>query len=155
MSKAYPPGVTIQSVVLDLLALTGLPVGSGSVYPPGTFPGGWAHQGLWRQAMLEILTPLNFYWTIQGGVIYTLNDASTAPGNVPLLSPATGLIGSPTRTKKGCNVASVINSAIIAGRGIQVQSKFFNGLYRNAVVDTKYDTDGLIWRMDAQTEVIV
>lgn len=154
VSKAYPPGVTIQSVILDLLTLTGLPVGTGSVYPPGTFPGGWAHQGLWRLAMAEILLPLGFYYTIQGGVIYVLNEALTAPGNVPLLSPDTGLIGSPTRTKKGCNVASVLNSAIIAGRGIQVQSKFFNGLYRCAVVDHKYDTDGLIWRTDAQTEVI-
>lgn len=154
VAKAYPPGTTIQSVVLDLLALTGLPVGTGSVYPPGTFPGGWAHQGLWRQAMVEILLPLGFYWTIQGGVIYVLNVASTAPGNVPLVSPATGMIGSPTRTKKGCNVASVLNSAIIAGRGIQVQSQFFNGLYRNAVVSTKYNTDGTDWRTDAQTEVI-
>jgi hypothetical protein len=154
VARAYPPGATIESVVLDLLALTGLPVGSGSVFPPGTFPGGWAHQGLWRQAMAEVLLPYGFYWTIQGGVIYTLNAASTAPGNVPLVSPATGMIGSPARTKKGCNVASVLNSAIIAGRGIQVTSQFFNGLYRNAVVDHKYDTDGLIWRTDAQTEVI-
>ena len=154
VSRAYPPNTPIQTVVQDLLALTGLPIGSGSAYPPGNFPGGWAHQGLWRQALNEALLPFGFFWTIQGGVIYVLNDASTAPGNVPLLSPATGLIGSPTRTKKGCNVASVLNSAIIAGRGIQVQSKFFNGLYRSAVVDHKYDTDGLIWRTDAQTEVI-
>lgn len=154
VSRAYPPGTTIESVVLDLLSLTGLPVGSGSVFPPGTFPGGWAHQGLWRLALAEILLPLGFYYTIQGGVIYVLNEASTAPGNVPLVSPATGLIGSPTRTKKGTNVASVLNSGIIAGRGIQVTSQFFNGLYRCAVVTHKYNTDGLVWRTDAQTEVI-
>lgn len=154
VSKAYAPNTPIASVVKDLLALTGLPVGTGSVYPSGNFPSGWAHQGLWRQALAEILLPLGFYYTIQGGVIYVLNEASTAPGNVPLLSPSTGLIGSPTRTKRGCNVASVLNSAIIAGRGIQVQSKFFNGLYRCAVVEHKYDTDGLTWRTDAQTEVI-
>ncbi len=154
VSRAYPPGVTIQSVIQDLLTLTGLPVGSGSVPVPGTFPGGWAHQGLWRLAMAEILLPLGFYYTIQGGVIYVLNESSTAPGNVPLLSPATGLIGSPTRTKQGFNAASVLNSAIIAGRGIQVKSQFLNMLGRSAVVEHKYDTDGLIWRTDAQAEVI-
>ncbi len=154
VSRAYPPKTPIATVVQDLLALTGLPVGTGSVYPPGTFPGGWAHQGLWRLALAEILLPLGYYYTIQGGVIYVLLESSTAPGNVPLLTPDTGLIGSPTRTKKGCNVASVLNSGIIAGRGIQVQSKFFNGLYRSVVVEHKYDTDGLIWRTDAQTEEI-
>ena len=154
VSKAYPPGVTIESVVLDLLALTGLPLGTGSVFPPGTFPGGWAHQGLWRLALAEILLPLDFYYTIQGGVIYVLNEASTAPGNVPLISPATGMIGSPTRTKQGFNVASVLNSAIVAGRGIQVQSQFLTMLGRSAVVEHKYDTDGLIWRSDSQAEVI-
>lgn len=154
VSRAYPPNTTVQSVVQDLLTLSGLPVGTGSVYPTDSFPAGWAHQGLWRQALTEILAPRGFYFTIQGGVIYVLNEASTAPGNVPLLSPSTGLIGSPTRTKQGCNVASVLNSAIIAGRGIQVQSQFFNGLYRCAVVEHRYDTDGLMWRTDAQTEVI-
>jgi len=136
------------------LALTGLPIGTGSVYPPGTFAGGWAHSGLWRKALFDILVPLGYYWTIQGGVIYVLHGSSTAPGNVPLLSPETGMIGSPTRTKKGCNVSSVLNSAIVAGRGIQVSSQFFSGLYRCNVVEQKYDTDGLVWRTDAQTEVI-
>lgn len=154
VAKAYPNGVTIQSVVMDLLALTGLPVGLGSVYPPGNFPAGWAHQGLWRVALSEILLPLGYYWTIQGGVIYVLNEASTAPGNVPLVSPDTGLIGSPTRTKKGCNISSVLNGAIIAGRGVQVTSQFFNGLYRATVVDHKCSRDGLTWQTDAQCEVI-
>lgn len=154
VAKAYPPGTTIQAVVMDLLALTGLPVGNGSVYPPGTFPAGWAHQGLWRNALAEILLPLGFYWTIQGGVIYVLNESSTAPGNVPLISPSTGMIGSPTRTKKGCNVPCELNSAIVAGRGVQVQSQFFNGLYRAAVVEHKCSRDGTLWRTDAQCEVI-
>ncbi len=154
VSRAYPPGITIQSVVLDLFALTGLPVGSESVYPPGTFPGGWAHQGLWRQALNEALLPFNYFWTIQGGVIYSLNDTVPPPGNVPLLSPETGLIGSPTRTKQGFNAASVLNSAIIVGRGIQVKSQFLTMLGRSAVVEHKYDTDGLIWRTDAQAEAI-
>lgn len=154
VAKAFPNGVTVQSVVMDLLTLTGLPVGTGSVYPPGNFPAGWAHQGLWRNALTEILAPRGYYWTIQGGVIYVLNEASTAPGNVPRVSPTTGLIGSPTRTKKGCNIASVLNSVIVVGRGIQVESQFFNGLYRSSMVEHKCSRNGLLWRTDAQCEVI-
>lgn len=157
VSKAYPPNTPVAVVVQDLLALAtaqGIALGTGSVFPEDSFPAGWAHQGEWRQALTEILAPRGFYWTIQGRVIYVLNESLTAPGNVPLVSPQTGLIGSPIRTDKGCNYESVINPGIIAGRGVQVTSQFFNGLYRNAVVDTAFDSDGLTWKMAAQAEVI-
>ena len=87
-------------------------------------------------------------------MIYSLLEATTAPGNVPLVSPATGLDGSPTRTDKGCDIKSKLNPAIVAGRGIQILSQFFNGLYRNAVVEHKGSRDGLLWDTIAQCEVI-
>ncbi len=156
-STSYPPNTPVATVVQDLLGLAtaqGIALGNGSTFPPDSFPAGWAHQGSWRQALDEILFPRGFYWTIQGRVIYVLPEASTAPGNVPLISPQTGLIGSPERTDKGCNFVSTLNPAIVAGRGCQVTSQFFNGLYRVAVLDTEWASDGTKWASKAQTEVI-
>lgn len=156
-SVSYPPNTAVAVVVQDLLKLAtaqGMALGTGSVFPTDVFPAGWAHQGKWRQALTEILAPRGLYWTIQGHVIYVLNEASTAPGNVPLLTPHTGLIGSPTRTDKGCDITSVLNAAIIAGRGLQVTSQFFDGLYRAAVVEHRFSRDGLTWTTAAQCEVI-
>lgn len=159
VAVSYPPNTPVATVVQDLVKvaatpLTGLSIGTGSVYPTDSFPAGWAHYGLWRQALTEILAPRGYYWTIQGRVIYVLLEASTAPGNVPLVTPTTGLDGSPERTDKGCNIKSKLNPAIIAGRGIQITSQFFNGLYRNAVVEHKGSRDGLLWDTLAQCEVI-
>ncbi len=159
VSTAYPPNTPVATVVQDLLKQVTLPgvglaLGIGSTYPPDIFPAGWAFQGRWRQALDEILIPRQFYWTIQGKVIYVLPQGGTAPGNVPLVSPATGLDGSPVRTDKGCNFKSKLNPAIIAGRGVQVTSQFFNGLYRAVNVTHEFSTDGMKWSTSAQTEVI-
>ncbi len=157
VSRSYPANVAIATVVQDLLLLAtaqGITLGLGSSFPPGTFPAGWAHTGLWRQALDEILLPLGYYWTIQGRVIYVLPQSQTAPGNVPFVSPGTGLTGSPKRTDKGCDLTSKLNPAIVAGRGLQLQSEFFNGLYRAVVVDHQWDTDGTKWDTVAQCEVL-
>ena len=159
LSKSYPPNTAVAVVIQDILATATTPphnlaLSPSSVYPTDIFPAGWAFQGKWRQALTEILAPRGFYWTIQGKVLYVLNEASTAPGNVPSVSPQTGLIGSPVRTKKGTNIVSTLNPGIVAGRGIQVASQFFNGLYRAAVVTHKFDSNGIKWTTTAQCEVI-
>lgn len=159
LSKSYPPNTPVANVVQDIATAATLPPHSlglnpSNVYPTDTFPAGWAFQGKWRQALTEILAPRGFYWAIQGKVLFILNEASTAPGNVPSVTPQTGLIGSPVRTKKGTNIVSVLNPGIVAGRGIQVQSQFFNGLYRAAVVTHQFDSDGVKWTTTAQCEVI-
>lgn len=159
VSKSYPPNTPVANVIQDLLTVATLPPDSlalnpSNVYPADSFPAGWAFQGRWRQALTEILAPRGFYWAIQGKVLFVLNEASTAPGNVPNVTPQTGLIGSPVRTKKGCNVVSTMNPGIVAGRGIQVASQFFNGLYRAAVVTHQFDSDGVKWTTTAQCEVI-
>lgn len=159
LAVSYPPNTTVASVVQDILVKATLPpynlaLSPSNVFPTDSFPTGWAYQGRWRHALTEILAPRGYYWAIQGGVLYVLNEASVAPGNVPLITPATGLHGSPTRTKKGCNIVSTLNPAIVAGRAVQVTSKFFSGYYRAAVVDHQFDSYGLRWQTAAQLEVI-
>jgi hypothetical protein len=157
VSRSYPQNTPVATVVQDLLALAtvqGLSLSPSNVYPTDSFPAGWAFQGRWRQALTEILAPRGFYWTIQSRVLYVLNEASTAPGNVPLVSPDTGLIGSPTRTDKGCSLVSVLNPGIVAGRGVQVRSQFFNGLYRAVNVTHNFSSDGLTWKTSVQAEVL-
>jgi hypothetical protein len=145
VTVSYPNNTPVAKVVQDLLALAtaqGMALGLGSVFPTDSFPNGWAHQGEWRQALTEILAPRGYYWEIQGRVIYVLNEASTAQGNVPLVSD------------KGCNIESKLNPAIIVSRGCQVTSQFFNGLYRPATVSHDWSRDGLIWKTSAQLELI-
>jgi hypothetical protein len=157
VSRSYPPNTPVATVVQDLVALAtaqGLSLSPSNVYPTDVFPAGWAFQGRWRQALTEILAPRGYYWTIQSRVLYVLTEASTAPGNVPLISPETGLIGSPVRTDKGCSFVSVLNPGIVVGRGAQIKSQFFNGLYRVVNLAHAFSRDGLTWKTSGQAEVI-
>jgi hypothetical protein len=155
-SKSYPINTPVATVVKDLLALAelqGFTLGTGSVFPADSFPAGWAFAGNWRTALDEILTARGFYWTVQDRVIYVLAEAGVLPGNVPLLTPSTGLIGSPKRTDKGCNIESTLDPAIRPGGAVQIQSQFFNGLYRVAVREHHFGNRNLIWKTTAQTEI--
>ena len=157
VSKGYPINTAVATVVKDLLALAelqGFTLGSGSVFPPDVFPSGWAFAGSWRTALDEILTPRGFYWTVQDRVVYVIAEGGVLPGNTPLLSPSTGLVGSPKRTDKGCNIESTLDPAIRPGGRVQVQSQFFNGLYRAAQREHHFGNRKLIWKTTAQTEVI-
>ena len=56
VSTSYPPNTPVAGVVQDLFGLAaaqGIAIGTGSVYPTDSFPAGWAHNGLWRQALTE------------------------------------------------------------------------------------------------------
>jgi len=158
VSVTYPPNVAIATIVQDMLSVAttkGLALGTSTELPPGIYPDGWAFRGKWRQALDLLLYDEGYYWTIQGGVIYVLSEASTLPGNVPLITPDTGLTGSPTRTDKGCDIDGLMNPAVIAGRAVQTRSKFFNGLYR--VVNHTHEFsnfDPNRWSTKAQCEVI-
>jgi len=157
-SLAYPPNTPVAQVVKDLVALAQasdrLVLGLGSVYPTDSFPAGWACSGKWRRALTEILAPRGYYWTIQGRVIYIMQQSAQPPGNVPLVSPQTDMVGSPTRTKKGVNFVSRLNPAVVAGFGVMIKSRSINGLYRAAVVEHAGGKRGLEWKTQAQCEAI-
>ena len=157
VARSYPPNTPVAQVIQDLLVLAtaqGVTLGTGSVFPAGSFPAGWAHNGLWRQAMTEILSPRGYYWTIEGHVIYVLLESGYAPGNIPRVSPLTGLNGSPTRTDKGCDISAKLDPAIRSGHALLLESAFFTGLYRVALHTHKLSRNGLIWETTAKCEVI-
>jgi hypothetical protein len=153
-SASYPPGTAVNVVVADLIAASGLPLGHLDPIPTLQFSAGWAYSGRWRGALAEVLLPLGYYYTIQDQALYVLNGTLIAPGNVPVITPQTGLIGSPMRTKKGVNVNVVLNPTIRPAWGLQLKSEFFDGLYRVDVCEHRGDTDGMTWQTSAQCELI-
>lgn len=152
-SASYPPGTNVTLVVNDLVARSGLPLGHMDPIPALQFPSGWAFLGKWRDALAEVLLPLGYYYTIQDQALYVLNGSTVAPGNVPLISPTTGLIGSPKRTKKGVDVTCVLNPAVRPAWGLQLKSRGFKGLYRTVNVRHVGDSGGIKWQTVAQCEV--
>lgn len=66
----------------------------------------------------------NILYTVDRGVLAIWNkvDGRATAGDVPLLSPATGMIGYPSLSSKGMTINSLFNYNIQLGRDVQVQS---------------------------------
>lgn len=157
VSLSWPPNTTVQVVVMDLLRAAtaqGLAIAPGNTYPPDSFPAGYYHPGRWRDAMTEVLWPRGFGWTIQDRTIYVGPSEALAPGNVPLLTPQTGLIGSPERTKAGCNFECVLDPRVRPGWGATLKSAMTTGTFRVVVREHDGDSDGGKWITKAQCEKI-
>ncbi|MGD8501316.1 MAG: hypothetical protein PVJ86_11755 [Phycisphaerales bacterium] len=156
-AASYPNNTTVAAVVQDILAQStarGFAIAPGNTYPTGSFPQGYYHAGRWRDALTEILYPRNFWWTIQDRTIYVGPQDGLNAGNVPLLTPQTGLIGSPQKTQKGINFDAVLDPRIRPGWGVQVKSEFVSGTYRVVVREHHGDSRGRKWMTRVQCENI-
>ncbi len=154
---SYPQNTTVAVVVQDILKAAtaqGFAIAPGNTYPPDSFPQGFTAWGRWRDTLTQILFPRQFAWTVQDRTIYVGPQSSLNPGTVPLITPQTGLVGSPDRTAKGVNFSAVLDPRIRPGWGVQIQSQFVTGLYRVVVREHMGDSDGIKWLTRVQCEVI-
>jgi hypothetical protein len=118
-----------------------------------TFPTGWAYVGKARGMLSELvhMTPLA-WWMQQGALIYIMGPGELVPGNVPLLTPQSGLRGSPKRTDKGIEFEARFNPALAPGGGVSLQSLAVSGLYRVTTLTNEVDNWGPAWITKAKTE---
>lgn len=150
-SASYPAGTTRDAILPDILASLVLPVGPLPILPPNNFPAGWAFAGRSRSA-LSVLLDDDAIWSIQDGAIMIVLAGQLAPGNAVLISPATGMRGTPERTKKGLKVVNALIPNARIGLPVVVQSREVQGSYRAATVDHDIDNRSGPW--DTAMEVI-
>ena len=107
---------------------------------------GYSVSGLLSNCLETLLKPFNKTFTIQNDVLKIIEiGQETATETPTLLTPSTGLIGSPTKTKDGLEFTALIQPGKFnPGQFVQIQSKNFNGTYKiiksNFVGDT-HDND--------------
>lgn len=149
VTRSWPPGSTLDTVVREVLALATVRVARIDPLPPKTFRRGYAFSGLWRDALAELLLPVGYQWPILNGAIHILAPA-TVPGNVPLITPATGLTGSVKRGKKSYSLEALFNPQIYAPGGAQLVSSEWSGLLRLSSVEHHIGTPGRPWKTTAK-----
>lgn len=156
-SVSWPENTAVAAVVQDLLRLAtaqGFAIAPSNTYPPDMFPAGYYYLGRWRDALTEILVPRGYVWTVQDRTIYVGLATALNAGTVPLISPATGLHGSPKRTAKGLDFSCVLDPRIRPGWGVQLKSEFASGLYRAVTREHAGSRRGKTWKTTAQCEAI-
>ncbi len=152
ISRSWPPNTTRDQVLSDVLIAMG--AARGYVSPrlaPRRFATGLVWAGLCRD-LLDLLfdsdaEPFAERWTMAGNSVDVFVDGETRPGNALLLTPETGLIGSPSRTKSGgVKFKTKLAPSARPGGPIQVVAKFIRGVYRLLKVNHEIDSKGLIWQ---------
>lgn len=90
-----------------------------------------------------------FTWSIQDGVFEIRDVGKLRPGwrLVPLISPKSGLIGSPERTEEGLHIRCLLTPAIYPGQRFKLESSI-KGIFQAIKVNHRGDTHGGDWTTD-------
>lgn len=169
---ATAPKDSIQAMIAGMAkAAQGSPTGApggqviGEGYLPefGTnnLPRGKVHFGMCRDELRQIARANNCTWNVQDGNVTFIPVNGYIPGEAVLITPATGLIGTPEQTQNGLSITVLLNPNIKIGQLIQLDSKAINqlrfGTDINAIKNNlflketaaKLNADGLYYVMRA------
>jgi hypothetical protein len=117
-----------------------------------TFQQGFTSQGKTVRELERALSVHGIDWSIQDGKLQLLQGRKSTKESAVLLSPKTGLIGSPDHgspEKPGMpqflKMQSLLQPSIRPGRAIRLESESFNGDYRAEKVMHAGDSHGQEW----------
>jgi hypothetical protein len=152
-------GLQILPTSLPLLA--GRSVRSGSV-----------HVGNGHDAMSRLLTPWSLRWLIQDGVLIVLPSDGATSQTAIVLSPDTGLVGSPepmtdkaakpfkkngaaqAKTGKRMRLTSLLQPGLTPGRLVVLESTQYVGTYRVDSAIHRGDSRGQDWYSIVETTLM-
>jgi hypothetical protein len=120
---------------------------------------GRVYYGLTRDELMEFAEQTDCIWSIQDGKLTLIPQTAYIPGDTPVISPETGLVGVPEQTQNGIQMRVLLNPGIKIGQrvkldsvvnafryGLDVQSQASNALLASSV---KTNADGLYYVMSA------
>lgn len=112
---------------------------------------GSAISGSAARAMTDLCRSAGLEWSVQDGNLQILDLNKSLAGKAVLLSPSTGLIGSPTVDGKGVLKAkALIIPELVPGRLVVIDSKSVKGGYRVQVVEHTGDSHGSEWYVEIE-----
>jgi hypothetical protein len=160
---SYIEGTSLKKVLADIIKSMGLPVKFLDSFDDQQFLQGFSFAGKARTALDKVVARAGMEWSIQSGQLKILKRGGTDnPKNIsiPLVSPGSGLIGSPERIQQlkdeatpekkppGWKVTTVLLPAVEPGNKIgftcaqEPQAK----AYRVQNVKHNGDTHGADWK---------
>lgn len=157
-NKSYAAGVSLATVLREAVASTSLNPGNLNAAlaeaPRGgltTYTRGYAAHGRTIATIEALAKSIGFNVSVQGDTLQFLRNG-VAPGGAVLLSPGTGLVGSPTFSspeKKNDPVRvlarSLLQPTIICGGQVSIQSEQVKGAFRVQKLDHSGDFGNSEW----------
>lgn len=139
------PDSGTDDVIRRVADKMGVGVGNVSDLVHRKYLTGFVHSGLARDVLDRVSDDLGVRWSIQNGQLQFLGLNETTKDTAVLLTPRTGLIGAPGRTKDGLEAVSLMNPEIFPGRLVKVESETIKAFYKVTEVTHTGDYRGGDW----------
>lgn len=156
-AQGTPPKTVIDQLVRALgldpgnsqdAALLAAMAQKASIFAQGTVVSGQA-----SAEMTRLCDSLGLEWSVQQGAVQLLLKGKPLLSALLLVSPETGLIGSPSIDNKGVLSAQLLMVPdVVPGCVVQLQSEFINGTFRIEKAKYSGDTAGADWFIDIEAK---
>lgn len=158
VSISLTAGATAQQA-LDIVAeQLAIPVRPIDADLSGEFLRGFSYYGRASEALDKIVARFGLEWSIQNGELQVLERGTTTQNLATVLSPETGLVGSPKRliseggqlvgtqgTEPGWEVLTLLQPKLEPGDVVQLKARDVAGEFRIERVEHSGDTRGQDW----------
>lgn len=109
---------------------------------------GFSANGLASKILDKLIDKQGLEWNIQNGELQIIAPDSSDDEAI-VLTPETGLIGSPVRRENGIEFRALLQPKVKPGRAVKIISRNINGLFRIRQAQFKGDTHGTPWFVTA------
>lgn len=158
-SKSYKKGTTFSRIVDDMVEDLGVPKGT-FIPPEGETKKPVVYNGVIKEIMTTIAKDIDYDFSIQDGRVDMVPFKYSKGPTVKVISPDSGLIGSPTpmdtssgqrqenkEDKKAVRVKCLIDPAVRPNSKIKLESRKYNGFFKVNKVDFSGELEGGEWAM--------
>lgn len=122
LAQGYSPDDVYKRLLQDM-SLHGITAGYKPTFTSNASVDALTCYGMTRDQLRNLANAQGCEWSIEDGKLNFIPKTNVLPGSVPFLTPATGLIGTPTQTISGITIKSLLNPIIRAGGTVQIVNK--------------------------------
>lgn len=113
------------------------------------FPEGHVAHGPAPDALTALCRSAGLEWSVQSGVLQLLRRGRALQRSAIVVSPSTGMVGSPERTsRRKAKVRTLLIPGLQPGAIVELSSQVINGTYRVGHMSITGDTRGSDWYAD-------
>ncbi|MFZ5440456.1 MAG: phage protein [Myxococcota bacterium] len=159
LRESYRPGTSVADVVKKTLRSMGgdstTAVEKASRLA-GEFSSGYAQSGSSSRELTTLLEPLGYTWSVQDGRIEILQEDETVADSAVLVSPESGLVGSPTiaaatkEKKAAVKLRTLLLPRLRPGQKLELRSESMTGVLKALRVTHAGATHGGDWYTDIE-----
>jgi len=155
---SYVSSVGVRQVIQDIARSMGVQLRPTNANFSGQYRQGWAFTGNAKDALKQVTDRFGLEWSIQSNELQIVNSKQPATDQVYLISPQTGLLGSPQKRDEvigvqsgnkepaGVDVTLLLNPAIEPASIVAISCRDYDNIpYLVKTVEHQGDTRGAEW----------